>query len=321
MSVGDTARETARARAAAWLADRRSSENWSEQQQAELDAWLAQSPSHAVEFLRLEAAWDRTERLAALRPSRRSAFAGGNRAVSIVARVAAGVAVVILLGLGVRPFLRTPTAQTFATEVGGHKSITLSDGSIIELNTDTALRVATANGERHVWLDRGEAFFQVTHDADRPFVVTAGDHRVIDIGTKFGVRREAQAVRVTLVEGSARVEAVAGAPQHSAVLKPGDIAMATHQALTVQRQSLETVANALGWRRGMLVFHHATLADAVAEFNRYNTEKIAMGDAYAAALTFNGALPTNDIAAFVRVTQKTFALHVVKRGNEIVISR
>jgi transmembrane sensor len=99
------------------------------------------------------------------------------------------------------------------------------------------------------------------------------------------------------------------------------VAVATHQTLTVRRQSRETVASALSWRRGMLLFHHATLADAVAELNRYNTEKIAVGDAYAANLTFNGALPTNDIAAFVRVTQKTFALHVARQGNEIVISR
>ena len=102
---------------------------------------------------------------------------------------------------------------------------------------------------------------------------------------------------------------------------PGDVAVATAQSLAVKRQKPESMASMLSWRRGMLMFHHATLAEATAEFNRYNSEKMAIGDTYAAGLTFNGTLPTNDIAAFVRVTQKTFGLHVARRGEEIVISR
>ena len=313
--------QSVRARAAALLVDRRSSQQWGAQEEAGLEAWLAQSPAHAVEFLRLAAAWDRTERLAALRPPGRKPLVAGDRLRPFLGRAVAGLAVIALVGIGVRPFLKAPVVRTFATAVGGHKTVTLPDGSIIELNTNTSLRVANAKGERRVWLDKGEAFFEVVHNGAHPFVVTAGDHKVTDIGTKFAVRKEARSIRVTLVEGSARLDSLAGAQPRSAVLRPGDVAIADAQSLEVQRQAPDDVMSALGWRRGMLVFHHATLADAVKEFNRYNTEKLAIGDSYAANLTFNGALPTNDIGAFVRVTQKTFALHAAKRGNEIVISR
>ncbi len=310
-----------RSRAAAWLVERRASDNWSNSAQADLEAWLAESPSHAVEFLRLEAAWNRTERLAALRRPHRGVFATGARLGSIFIRIAAGLGVVAVAGSGAELLLRGPSTQTYATALGGHETERLSDGSVVELNTDTVLRIAVSGSGRRVWLDKGEAFFQVVHDRSRPFVVTAGDHRVIDLGTKFVVRREMNAVEVTLVDGRARLENTSGTSERSAVLVPGDVAVATAQSLAVKRQKPESMASMLSWRRGMLMFHHATLAEATAEFNRYNSEKMAIGDTYAAGLTFNGTLPTNDIAAFVRVTQKTFGLHVARRGEEIIISR
>ncbi len=171
------------------------------------------------------------------------------------------------------------------------------------------------------WLDRGEAFFQIVHDGAHPFVVVAGDHRITDLGTKFDVRRRPDVTEVSLVEGSARMDVTAGDSVRLAVLEPGDVALATAHSLTVKRQKPEMLQAALGWRHGMLVFHHATLADAVAEFNRYNRQKLVVGDSYAASQTFNGILPTNDAAAFVQVTQKTFGLHAERRGNETVISR
>jgi transmembrane sensor len=77
----------------------------------------------------------------------------------------------------------------------------------------------------------------------------------------------------------------------------------------------------LGWRRGMLVFDHTTLADMAGEYNRYNREKIVIADATTARLTISGTLPTNDIDAFTRVARKFFNLRVEKLGNEVVVSR
>jgi len=81
------------------------------------------------------------------------------------------------------------------------------------------------------------------------------------------------------------------------------------------------VANELGWLHGVLIFHHATLADAANEYNRYNPEKIIITDPKVARLTLSGTLPTNNVKAFVDVAKNFFSLSVARRGDEIVISR
>ena len=78
----------------------------------------------------------------------------------------------------------------FSTEVGGHETVTFSDGTRIELNTNTVLRARMTTAQRTVWLDKGEAYFQVKHDPAHPLTVIAG-HRVTDLGTEFLVRDDA----------------------------------------------------------------------------------------------------------------------------------
>lgn len=310
-----------RARAATWIAEYRSVDDWDDEAQAKLVAWLGESPSHMVEFLRLEATWDRTDRLAALRKPRNSLVAAGMRLRSLLIRVAAGLAVIAVAGTAAELLLNVRTTRTYATAIGKHETLKLSDGSIVELNTDTVLRVSDGADQRKVWLDQGEAYFKIEHDPVHPFIVLAGVHRVTDLGTSFAIRRAADVVKIVLVEGRARLENAGAGGAQSAVLQAGDIATATARSLAVEKQKQETIKAALSWRCGLLVFHHTTLAEAAAEFNRYNHGKIAIWDAYSAAQTFNGTLPTTDVAAFVRVTQKTFGLHVTKRGDDIVISR
>jgi transmembrane sensor len=111
---------------------------------------------------------------------------------------------------------------------------------------------------------------------------------------------------------------VRGAPD---VLKPGEIVHATSASISVTREPVKELERALSWRRGMLVFDHASVAAAVKEFNRYNDEKLIVADAHAGALTFSSAFPINGIEAFVRLAQKTLGLHVERHGGAIVISR
>ena len=81
------------------------------------------------------------------------------------------------------------------------------------------------------------------------------------------------------------------------------------------------MADSLGWRRGMLVFHHTSLAEVVAEYNRYNTQKLVIADPSIAQRTITATLPTNDIDAFARIATNFFGLHVAHRGNEVTISQ
>jgi len=310
-----------RAKAAEWLVERRSADDWANEQQADLEAWLEASPSHLVEFLRLEAAWNRTDRMVVLRQPQRRFLTVDARSRSVAVRIAAGLAVLASVGFATQQLTPKAHYQTYATTVGGRETLRLADGSTVELNTDSVLRIGSQDGERRAWLDKGEAFFQIVHDSAHPFIVTVGDHRITDLGTKFSVRKKSNAIEVTLVEGKAQLDDTSSSNTKLAVLEPGDVAVATAQGLKLTRQKADFVQASLSWRHDMLTFHHATLAEAAAEFNRYNTEKLVVGDAYAAGQTFNGTLPTNDVAAFVRVAQKTFGLRAVKRGSETVISR
>src|SRR6185437_12000193 len=171
--------EAISARAAEFIVEQQTGE-WSEAEEAALAAWIAESSANRIAYWKLEAAWDRTRRIAALKPSRRGARLAeiGRRVWPVLSRTAAAVALVCAGGAAAFYYLHRPAQeQMYSTTVGGHETLALDDGSRIELNTDTAIRIAMTGKNRKVWLDRGEAYFDIRHDAARPFVVMAGNAR------------------------------------------------------------------------------------------------------------------------------------------------
>jgi|HubBroStandDraft_2_1064218.scaffolds.fasta_scaffold32793_2 transmembrane sensor len=306
-------------RAAIWL-QRQHFWDWSDSDQETLDAWLAEATAHEVAYLRLKAGYGRTERLVALR-TRRMTGATRARLFRFTAG-AAGVLVLAAAGFAAQFYLTQSQDVTYTTPVGGHQTIALADGSQIELNTDTVLRVRVNAGQRTATLEHGEAYFQIKHDAAHPFVVAAAGHRVTDLGTKFLVRGGPSRIEVTLVEGRARIDADDAALQsHSAILTPGDDFVAGPRSISVTRETAREESNKLSWRSGSIVFRHTALSDAAEEFNRYNRDKIIIADDAAGKLKVDGTLPTNDPEAFADIAQDILHLHVEKRGSDFVISR
>ena len=197
-----------RAEAAEWFA-RANAGGWSRTEQVQLDDWLTRSRSHRAAYWRLEGAWQEAARLAALRPrTRKTDVNQGLR--SLLIRALAGAAVVaglsVIASTNYQYSKNGTKLATYATAIGEHRVLNLSDGSRIELNTDTLVRLATANGARKVWLIKGEAFFRINHDAAHPFEVVAGSERVTDLGTQFLVRQHVNHLEVAVVEGRARLE-------------------------------------------------------------------------------------------------------------------
>lgn len=311
-----------RARAAEWL-ERRVSEDWSDKDQAELDAWLAESGTNKVAYMRVSAAWNKADRIVVLKtPAFRLAAPAPHKEIfSTSFRVAAALIAVSAIGFGAAQYLTKPDGTVYSTAVGGHKTITLSDGTRIELNTDTSLRIALEGDRRGVVLDKGEAFFQVTHDASRPFTVTVGNHRVTDLGTEFIVRRESGKVKVSLVEGRAQFENIGAAGSKPAVLAPGDVVVATAEDFRVTRKPVRELDETMAWRHGSLIFFHTSLAEAAKEINRYNEQKVVIADADAARLKINGTFPANDVRLFGRVAHVVLGVNVESRNGEVVISR
>jgi transmembrane sensor len=311
----------AEVQAAAWL-ERRDRQNWNAEQQAELETWLGESPAHRLAYLRLYAAWNYADRLAAMRRPRLSRLVSSSRKIGPAAfKIAAACVVVAAIGVAGVSYSKKPQTQAFDTSIGGHETLKLADGSRIELNTNTKVRVALSAGQRKVWLDRGEAYFEVQHNAARPFTVVTGNHRVTDLGTKFTVRANGDSLRVALLEGRAKVEtdSVWNQPQ-SVILTPGDVVIATRTSLSMERQSTRRLSDDLGWRRGMLIFDRTPLADVVAQFNRYNAKKLSVSGS-AAQMKIDGTFPATNIDDFLHLARDVLGLRVEQQPHAVMLSR
>ncbi len=308
--------------AAAWQI-RRERPDWSERDQAELDAWLAEATANKVAWLRMEYGWRRVERLSALRsPRKASALAPVRLPRPTIhprrfryAAIAAGIALAVFAGVTLRG-----GGRTYATDLGGHQTVPLADGSKLELNTSTHVRTAVDAKQRVVWLDKGEAYFEVAHDG-RPFVVYAGSRRVTVLGTKFSVRRDGDKVLVAVIEGRVRVEPVKpikAAPP--TVITRGDTVIAEADSTLLAPKSVEKVESELAWRHGLLIFDKTTLAEAADEMNRYNRKKLVVDDPAVASVRISGSFDADSVDAFARLLRQGFGLKIDDQGDEIKIS-
>ena len=302
------------AAAAEWL-ERRDREGWSEDDQAALDAWL-KDPAQRLAYLRLYAAWNYADRLQALRHAPAEQAPQRKPANFLIVQIAAVILGVVLLGGLAARYVERPQLRTYHTAIGARELVSFADGTKIELNTDTIIRTSMTTQSRTVWLDKGEAYFQVKHDPAHPFIVTIGNKRVTDLGTDFFVRRDDVRLEVAVVRGSVRYDAV----RRTAMLKPGDVVTASGSAMSQTTKPVRQLLRQLSWRRGVLVFDNTTLADAAEEFNRYNRERLIVTDPAAAKLTIGGTFPAEDVTAFTDVAQDVLGLRVERRGDSIVIS-
>jgi transmembrane sensor len=301
-------------RAAIWLR-RHDFGDLTERDKAEFEKWLAESDAHRAAYWRLKATWNETYRLSALRRPQSDGVVSAPfwRAPALLFRLAAAAAVAVVVLGGAAVALKDTQDKLYSTQIGGHETIRFADGTEIELNTNTVLRARMTTRERTVWLEKGEAFFKVRHDAANPMTVIAGERRIFDLGTQFLVRRSASELNVALFEGRVRVD--------KANLFPGEEAVATPTSLLVSHKSVEDLTNEIAWRNGVLVFGKATLADAAKAFNRYNEVKLVVRDPAIANQIVGGTFRTNDVEGFISVVQELLGLRTAQSGNQIVISR
>ena len=305
------------AQAAAWVR-RRHFWDWSEGEQAELDAWLAESISHRVAYWRMESGFARTEKLVALRDPVAEGPQTARR-FPVLMGLAAAAALIAIMGIGATRMMLHPQDRIYSTPVGGHEKIVFADGTKVELNTDTVLRARMTTDQRVVWLEKGEAYFQVKHDAVHPFTVMVGERRVTDLGTAFLVRRDESRMELAVVQGKVRFDA--GTAHQAATLTPGDVVTASGSTVFEAKKTGAALQNELGWRRGVLVFEDTELSAAAQEFNRYNRKKVIVADAHTAHLRIGGTFPSTNVDAFADAAEAILGLHVKTQGNVIVISR
>lgn len=317
-------------RAAEWVLAQEDA-NWTPQDQAAFDAWLMESDANRTAYLRMRHSWREADRIGALSrtTAEREAPSSGRRAWRWY--VPGAVAASLLIALGgnqlvdrqQRPFVETQraAAQSFATALGAQKTVGFPDGSRVRLNTASRLRAAITSEKREVWIDEGEAFFEVAHRADRPFVVHAGDRQVTVLGTKFAVRRDGEKITVVVLEGSVRVdELIQGRPVRSSVIVGGDIAFTSGTSILVTKKSAPRVQEALAWREGLISFDHANLGEIAAEFNRYHARKLVVTDPETASLRIGGMFPSNDPDSFIELLRNAYGLKITETPTEVRIT-
>lgn len=304
-------------RAAEFIIAQTMQTGWSSAQSAELHHWLEESTAHRLAYLRLHQAWSRSARLNALR---RPAQPHRPRPHLISKLARAAIFAALLIGAYALVESQTSSERSYATALGGHDILKLPDGTIVELDTNTIIRV-NLKDSRKVWLDKGQAYFQVAHDPRNSFTVTA-DHRTVTVlGTKFLLRKEDQRLNISVMEGRVRLEAHEGRQsQRSALLSAGDAASATKNKITVSRLTPREREQKIAWRKGLLIFDQRKLSEAVAELNRYNSQKLVLADAATENLIIGGTFRTNDSAAFARMLEAILQVKVKTQGNDIILS-
>jgi len=213
--------------------------------------------------------------------------------------------------------IERPGWQTYATDEGSVERIELGDGSFVHLNANSEMRVRFSERQREIVLQRGEAMFTVAHDRNRPFDVQANGTTVRAVGTVFTVRLgKARDVEVTVTEGRVQI----GPPELQTIKADTDVAppplalisageTARFKASEPSDVQVEKVATAdisrkLAWTR--LIFERQTLAEVVAEFNRYNHRQMVIADPSIANRRVGGGFDANDIDSFILALEHSF---------------
>lgn len=339
--------------AAAWF-ERHEWSEWDATAEREFQAWLSASTAHRIAFIRLQAAWERAERLKALgagipvgQVPARGAFAFASVPSAIEPsqpdaapsdaqstrsgtrrsrrpsgwRLAAAGSLAALAILAW--YASTPHWQTFVTRVGTVAPVMLPDGSRLTLDSNTRLRVAFDSHHRTVRLDRGEAVFVVAKNPARPFTVEIADKRVVAVGTLFSVRRNADDIQVLVEEGRVRVEdhaGLAGTPR-TTQLEAGGEAETHRGEIVIAHPGLPEIERQLSWRDGYLAFQGTQLSVVVAEFNRYLAKPIEIDDPSIESIRIGGRFRCTDPEAFLALLQQGFPVAVNREVNRVSLRR
>ena len=304
---------------------RREEPSWSPADQAELDDWLAQSDANKVAYWRLEHGWREADRIASLGVplrlgSTRFPALPSWKPLALAAALLAVFTIFLLqlpgLSLGGSSQARL---ERFETPIGGHKFVTLADGSRVELNTQTAIQASVNDRVRAVWLQRGEAFFSVARHQGQKFVIYAGPRTISVLGTKFSVRRSGDEIVVAVLEGRVQVENSQAGPTRKATLTGGEMAIARDQGTLIE-QSTSAVQQQLAWRAGMLELEGTTLAAAAEQFNRYNPKQLVIEDQEAARTIIAGSFVARNVDAFARLLEEAYGLDARDSAGRIIVS-
>jgi transmembrane sensor len=334
----------------------------------EFDKWLRKSPEHLAAYLELAGIWNEGSLLdpshkwdadtliaQAAKDLDKVVSLSGTSAVpelddsvpppqsaAIVARgrtphrrkvfalVASVAALTVLAGAWIWLAL---FSSLYSTGVGEQRSIELADGSLVEMNSKSKIRVRYSEHERAVDLLEGQALFRVAKDKRRPFIVSADATRVRAVGTQFDVYERRSGTVVTVLEGEVAVLAPVKADVQRGTggtvalneATPPAISVSAGEQLTVtpkiaRKSEHPNVAAATAWTERRIVFESATLSEVAEEFNRYNERQLTIEDP---DLPFHisGVFSSTDPESLIRFLRERSGVRVTETASEIRVAK
>jgi transmembrane sensor len=297
--------EGAEREASVWFA-RMNADEVTSSDRAGFEAWLAAHPRHAKSYAELADTWQelvktgslvravnfgQSMNAAAAQPTRRRWMAGA---------VAAGITALVL-GAGWNVYKQKEETR-FQTAIGEQAAVALPDGSSLDLNTNSRVWVDYTQSSRVIRLERGEAYFKVAHDTQRPFWVRAGNYWVRAVGTAFNVYLRPTGVEVTVSEGTVQVvnatandspPSDAALTLSAAAVTAGQQADAHGRAEVIRALNSAQLSRLLAWRRSSLYFQDQPLGEVVDELMRYTTLKIEFQDEALRQMPVGGTFQTS----------------------------
>jgi transmembrane sensor len=353
-----------------------------ESQRRAFDAWLRLSPEHVRAYLEVSSIWEDAgsldpawnasadELIARARAADNVASLGATRSSEVPDlsaaphRIEAEVGVrdysprillaasVAILCLGAAVLTWLNRDPRYSTGVGEQRSITLSDGSTIDLNARSRIKIRFSEHERDVDLLEGQALFRVAKDTKRPFIVQSDGTAVRAVGTQFDVYRRANGTVVTVLEGrvavlgtrradaspsgenggssepTRRVSPSEGAapPVLASARGEGAVFVSAGEQLTVTstaraRPIPANVSAATAWTQHRLVFDAASLPEVAEEFNRYNAKQLIVDDPRLASFHVSGVFSSVDPDLLLRFLRAQSEISVTENERDIRISR
>lgn len=336
-----------------WLLRLQAGELPREERAAFVD-WLRESPVHVAEMLRIASvhgALEHFERWAGLSTngsensdtvvvlptasgvpeaeSKSVPFnAPGTKKRSVVVwSIAATLACIAVAVAWLIPALR---GHVIETERGERREVALADGSVVQIDPETRLRVKLEEHSRQIFLDTGRALFRVAKNPARPFLVHADATTVRAVGTAFGVERHKEGVVVTVAEGKVAVEGAlpvnalppsGEAPNGKGILLVANEQVTVQPAAPASRVRKVDSERELAWADGRLVFDDTPVAEVVAQFNRYNSIQIQVQDEQLARRPISGVFNAANPEAFIDFIQAGAVVQVARpSGGQIIIS-
>ncbi|HNP26755.1 MAG TPA: FecR family protein [Nitrosomonas sp.] len=265
--------------------------DYSHAEQKAFEAWLAQSEAHRAEYQQYVRLWQSLDQLER-RPQKK-------RHSTI-----AGIILIMVMFSALHWLVHYE--KVIITAIGEREQIDLADGTTIDINTNTKLRLALFGLIRKVTIEYGEALFKIGDERLRKFEVYAGNGTIRDIGTEFNVNLEKDRTTVAVLEGTVEIS-LGDSFYPSAIIQGGQqLSYSKHELSDTFQTDTDTVT---AWRKNRLVFRDTPLSEVVRQINRYHTHPIRLGEPQLNTLKVSGEFNATDRAGLVRALKTLFPLH------------